>query len=100
MNEDQLIKGRYYIQHYDSEYKDYYYALDGWNGMNSCYGPFSPIDDLIGEGKGDIDDQFDFGNTYVVEIEVKIHKMNKSEEKKWMEKTNPNQWNEDHAKDN
>lgn len=84
---DKQIKGKYYLQHYDSNYKDWYFGLEGWNGMNSCYGPFSPIEDLSTEGKNEnIDCQFDENCTYIIEVDIKIHKMTKAEEKKYEKK--------------
>ena len=81
MTKEKTYAGKYYLQHYDSEYKPYYWTDDTpqmANGMNSCGSEIEPILD-----QHEID--LDFKSTYIVEYSVKIRKMSPGEYKKWVQ---------------
>lgn len=82
---DKKITGKYYLQHFEKDYHEWYAGFENSHGLNSYQSPFEPIEGLLKEGEF-FEDIFKTDATSEITVEIKIHKMTKKEEKDWMNK--------------
>lgn len=85
MGKDNQIKGKYFLQHFEKDYHEWYAGFESSHGLNSYQSPFEPVEGLLKDEEF-LEDVFKPGATYEIEVEIKIHKMTKAQEKKWMER--------------